>query len=128
MPLFNETPTAGGYSLATNHLQQVFIIGGDYKQRAGKYANMATFDQEQWRIVDTGQHGLRTAMRCEELICIATGKSSNDISFDGGISWRILANTSAEKNDQGFYTLASNQGLFLAAGAKGKLAIYTFRH
>ena len=127
VPLFNQTPTAGGYSLATNHLQQVFIIGGDYKQRSGKYANMATLDQEQWRTVDTGQHGLRTAMRCEELLCIATGKSSNDISFDGGTTWRMLANTSAEKNDQGFYTLASNQGLFLAAGAKGKVAIYSFR-
>ncbi|KGJ96867.1 WD40/YVTN/BNR-like repeat-containing protein [Colwellia psychrerythraea] len=127
VPLYNETSTAGGYSLAINHLQQVFIIGGDYKQRAGNYANMATFHNDQWAIVDTGQHGLRTAMRCEGLVCITTGKNSNDISFDGGLSWRILANTSAEKNNHGFYTLASNQGLFLGAGAKGNVAIYSFR-
>jgi len=127
VPLFNETSTAGGYSLAMNHVQQLFIIGGDYKQRSGNYANMATFHKEQWDVVDTGQHGLRTAMQCEYLVCITTGKSSTDISFDGGISWRILTSPSTENNDQGFYTLASSQGLFLAAGAKGKVAIYSFR-
>lgn len=128
VPLFNETPTAGGYSLGLNNQQQVFIVGGDYKQRPAKYANMATLNKKQWSQVDTGQHGLRTAMQCEGLICIATGKTSSDISFDGGTTWRILANNSAEKNDQGFYTLASHQGLFLAAGAKGKVAIYSLRH
>lgn len=127
VPLFDQTPTAGGYGLAINHLQQVFILGGDYKQRSGNYVNMAMVDKGQWRTVNSGQYGLRTAMQCEDLVCITTGKTSNDISFDGGNNWQVLTNTSAEKGNQGFYTLASHQGLFLAAGAKGKVAIFSFR-
>jgi photosystem II stability/assembly factor-like uncharacterized protein len=30
VPLFSATQTAGGYGLAINHQQQIFVVGGDY--------------------------------------------------------------------------------------------------
>lgn len=124
VPLFKQTQTAGGYALALNNQQQVFVLGGDYLQRPASYANIATLIQKQWREVKAGQRGLRTAMSCSENICIMTGKTGSDISTDGGQHWQIFNDISAPKNDQGFYTLASDNGLFLAAGTDGKVAIY----
>jgi hypothetical protein len=73
--------------------------------------------------VDNGQHGLRTAMSCQQSTCIATGKTSSDISFDNGKTWRILSNTKQQPNEQGFYTLSADNGVFLAAGENGKVAV-----
>lgn len=128
VPLFQQTQTAGGYALALNNQQQVFVLGGDYLQRPASYANIATFVDKQWRPIDAGQRGLRTAMSCSDNICIASGKTGNDISTDGGQHWQAFDDTSADKNDQGFYTIASGNGLFLAAGAQGKVAIYRTSH
>ncbi|NQY34331.1 MAG: oxidoreductase [Alteromonadaceae bacterium] len=132
VPLYNKTQTAGGYGLAVNHLEQIFVVGGDYQQRNNTYPNMATLTNNQWKLVSSGQHGLRTAMSCQGKICIATGKNANDISYDGGKSWQVLNNLAAEENDKGFYTLASDgmasDGmLFLGAGHSGKVGILSFR-
>lgn len=127
VPLFNKTQTAGGYGLAlndsSNNRQQVFVLGGDYKQRENSYQNIATLIDNHWVSSNSGQHGLRTAMSCQQNTCITTGKTSSDISFDHGKTWQILANSSFAKNEQGFYTLAADNGIFLAAGEKGKVAI-----
>jgi photosystem II stability/assembly factor-like uncharacterized protein len=127
IPLYSETQTAGGYGVALNHQQQVFVVGGDYEQRPASYQNMVTLEGNTWKPVNTGKHGLRTAMSCEGLICISTGKTSNDISFNGGKTWRVLENDKAQKDNQGFYTLGSSNMLFLAAGAKGRIGVYSFR-
>ena len=127
VPLFNETQTAGGYGLALNSQQQLFVLGGDYQQRPAKYANMATLINDQWHVVNAGEHGLRTAMSCEGVICIATGKTSSDISYNNGKNWQILKNNNSIKDDQGFYTLASDDMVFLAAGASGKIGVLSFK-
>jgi len=123
VPLFANTQTAGGYGLALNTQQQVFVVGGDYEQRPAKYENIATVIDNQWQSVDSGQLGLRTAMTCQKNVCIATGKTSSDISFDNGKTWQILDNKQAKKDDQGFYVIASDQQVFLAAGSQGKVGI-----
>jgi len=125
VPLFDNTQTAGGYGLALNTQQQVFVVGGDYEQRPAKYENIAIFIENQWQTIDAGQHGLRTAMTCQNNVCIATGKTSSDISFDNGKTWQALNNKQAKKDDQGFYTVASDQHVFLAAGSQGKVGILT---
>jgi photosystem II stability/assembly factor-like uncharacterized protein len=127
VPLFSVTQTAGGYGLALNHQQQIFVVGGDYQQRSMSYPNIATLKNEQWQPVSTGQHGLRSAMSCQGNICIATGKTSSDISYNAGKNWQVLANSHAKKDDKGFYTLASDGMMFLAAGADGKVGVYSFR-
>ena len=127
VPLFNKTQTAGGYGLTVNHLAKIFVVGGDYQQRNSTYPNMAILTNNQWQRVDSGQHGLRTAMSCQGKICIATGKNANDISYDGGKSWQVLNNSTAEENDKGFYTLASDGKLFLGAGHSGKIGILSFK-
>lgn len=123
VPLFQETQTAGGYGLALNHSGQPFVLGGDYEQRPKKYSNMATLIDGVWQKVDAGENGLRTAMSCQNNICLATGKTNSDISFDDGKSWQILPNNNAKLGDKGFYTLDANNGKFLAAGSEGKVAI-----
>jgi photosystem II stability/assembly factor-like uncharacterized protein len=123
VPLFNETETAGGYGLALNAQEQLFVVGGDYQQRSGEYQNMATFSNNKWQSVNSGQHGLRTAMSCQVNTCITTGKTSSDISFDGGKTWQKVLGPNQKNNAQGFYTLASDQQIFLAAGAQGKVGI-----
>jgi len=126
VPLFQQTQTAGGYALALNTQQQVFVLGGDYLQRSASYANIATLLGQQWQQVDAGQRGLRTAMACSKNTCIASGKTGSDISYNAGQQWQAFDDTAAAKNHQGFYTLAGGNGFILAAGAQGKVAIYQF--
>jgi len=123
VPLFNQADTAGGYGLGLNSDQQLFVVGGDYQQRAKAYPNIATYVNDQWQTIEAGQHGLRTAMTCQSNTCLITGKTSSDISYDGGKSWQVLPNKNAAINDKGFYTLASDNNMFLAAGADGKIGV-----
>lgn len=127
VPLFSDTQTAGGYGLALNHQQQIFVVGGDYEQRPASYPNISTFTNNTWQAVSAGQHGLRSAMSCQGYICITTGKTSSDISFNAGKSWQVLDNPMGKKEDKGFYTLASSKMIFLAAGSDGKVGVYSFR-
>jgi photosystem II stability/assembly factor-like uncharacterized protein len=124
VPIFQKTSTAGGYGLALNRKQQVFVLGGDYQQRVGHYSNIATYVAKQWQQVDAKERGLRTAMSCIDATCITTGKTSSDISHDDGKTWREFDDKTAGEGNRGFYTLASGKDIFLAAGSKGKVAIY----
>lgn len=124
LPIYKKTQTAGGYGLALNSAQQLFAVGGDYLQRPASYTNIATYSDQRWQAVDAGQRGLRTAMTCSFSTCIASGKTGSDISFNYGQHWRPFDDVAGNIHEQGFYTLASDNGLFLAAGANGKVAIY----
>ena len=55
-------------------------------------------------------------MSCQSNTCISTGKTSSDISLDSGRTWKVL-------KGQGFYTLSSDKGVFIAAGANGTVGI-----
>ncbi|MFT6897620.1 MAG: photosystem II stability/assembly factor-like uncharacterized protein [Paraglaciecola sp.] len=127
LPLYNDSQTAGGYGLALNHLMQPFVIGGDYQQRLAKYTNMASLINGQWQKVDTGERGLRTAMSCQGNICITTGKTGIDISYNGGKTWQPLTNNAAKIGDKGFYTIAADKFVFLAAGANGRVGVLSFK-
>jgi len=127
VPLYQATQYAGGYGLALNHLQQLFVVGGDFEQRSGNYSNITTLIDGVWKKVNAGEKGLRSAMSCQAEICISTGKTSSDISFDHGHSWQTLNNNNAVVGDKGFYTLAADGFIFLAAGAEGKVGILSFK-
>jgi photosystem II stability/assembly factor-like uncharacterized protein len=124
VPLFQATQTSGGYGLALNSLQQLFSLGGDYQQRTKMYDNIVRLHQGEWQHVNAGKRGLRTAMSCSYAICIATGKTGNDISDDHGKTWLTFDDDKGDANDRGFYTIASDAGVFLAAGVNGKIGIY----
>lgn len=126
LPLFKDTQTAGGYGLGLNHLMQPFVIGGDYQQRSAKYANMASLINGQWQDVDAGERGLRTAMSCQGNICISTGKTGMDISYNAGKTWHLLGNNTANIGDKGFYTISADEFVFLAAGADGGVGVLSF--
>ncbi|WOX06178.1 beta propeller repeat protein [Microbulbifer pacificus] len=120
VPLHRESQTSGGYALSLNSLGEVFVMGGDYTNRPGTYPNLASYDQGQWNLADNGQRGLRTAMSCIKSTCVASGKTSSDISFDDGKTWQPLAGP-------GFYTLAAGGNLLLGAGAEGTVGILTLQ-
>lgn len=122
VPLYDDTQTAGGYGLALNSQGHLFVLGGDYQQRPAQYSNIA-MKSHNWFQVDAGQRGLRTAMKCFKLRCIATGKTGSDFSMDGGISWQSLDNKLAKEGDRGFYTIANQGKIFVAAGANGKIGV-----
>jgi len=126
-PIYNETQTAGGYGLALNIKEQAFVLGGDYLQRPKKYANLATYHSGLWHKVNAGENGLRTAMNCQESICLMTGKTGNDISFNHGKTWTAFSSAKQGDSDNGFYTIAGDNMLFLAAGANGAIGILSFR-
>ncbi|SDZ87140.1 WD40/YVTN/BNR-like repeat-containing protein [Microbulbifer marinus] len=116
VPLHQKTQTAGGYALALNQRGDVFVMGGDFQDRPGKYNNLAMRDTDGWHVADNDQRGLRTAMACIESTCVASGKTASDISFDHGVSWQPLGG-------EGFYTLAAGSDLILGAGADGRVGV-----
>ena len=126
LPLHKDTQTAGGYGLGLNHLMQPFVIGGDYQQRSATYPNMASLIDGQWQKVDAGERGLRTAMSCQGNICITSGKTGLDISYNAGKTWQALSNNGAKVGDKGFYTLAADKFVFLAGGADGGVGVLSF--
>jgi len=118
VPLHDKTATSGSYALGLNSKEQVVVVGGDYKDRTGAYINAAINVNGQFTALDTGQNGLRTAISCIDGLCMLTGKTGTDISFDDGLSWQA----SPVAQGEGFYTIISNGDVFLAAGEKGKVA------
>lgn len=118
VPLHDKTQTSGGYALALNSRGEVFVMGGDYQNRAGEYNNLAQLSDSGWQLADNGRRGLRTAMACTGSLCVASGKTASDVSFDDGSTWQILPG-------EGFYTLAAGESVILGAGADGHVGIIT---
>jgi len=119
VPLHQKTKTSGAYALALNNKDQLFVMGGDYLKRDGKYKNLALLNNKTWLNLDNKDNGLRTALACVKSTCITTGKLSSDISYDDGLTWQAL-NSNIK---HGFYTLASNHKIILAAGADGTIGV-----
>lgn len=116
VPLHAETQTSGGYALAQNRRGEVFVMGGDYRDRPGNYRNLAALTGGGWKVAGNGQRGLRTAMACTRDICVASGKTASDISFDDGHNWQPMPGP-------GYYTLAAGDKLILGAGADGRIGL-----
>jgi len=74
-----------------------------------------------WQRVDIAK---KASLRGSAVYQHSLWGTGSDISTDKGKNWRIFDDISAAKNDQGFSTLASDKGLFLAAGVDGKVALY----
>jgi len=130
VPLYKNTQTSGGYSVALNHLEQPFVIGGDYLQRQIEYPNIAKKTNGHWQLVKTSGIGLRTAMSCQNSTCIATGKTAIDISFDAGNTWQEFTSPAKSESTDvilGFYSLASDNMVFLAAGSGGKIGVLSLK-
>ena len=123
VPIFDDTQTAGGYGLALNSNQQLFVMGGDYQQRPKSYTNLAMYDEGRWHVIDARNRGLRTAMSCQQNICLTTGKTGSDISFNHGHTWQPFDASPDKKGDKGFYTVTGGQGIFLTAGAEGRVGV-----
>ncbi|WP_193164656.1 WD40/YVTN/BNR-like repeat-containing protein [Microbulbifer hainanensis] len=116
VPLHRDTQTSGGYALALNRGGEIFVMGGDFQDRPSRYNNLSMLQGDRWRAADNGQRGLRTAMACVERVCVASGKTASDISFNDGHSWQPLPG-------EGFYTLAAGKDRILGAGANGRVGV-----
>ncbi|MBN7819644.1 WD40/YVTN/BNR-like repeat-containing protein [Bowmanella yangjiangensis] len=116
LPIHQLGQTGGAYAIGLNSNNEVFALGGDFQDRPGKYPNLAKLTAQGAQRLDAGERGLRTAMACIEAICLATGKTGTDISYDHGISWQAFS-------EQGFYTLAADKQTFVGAGHDGRVGI-----
>lgn len=121
VPIHNSAKTAGGYGLAFNSLEQLFVVGGDYEHREMPYRNIAMLTRFAWKSPKAPMVGLRTAMSCSNAVCLATGKLFTDISTDHGQSWQNLP---INGKNQGFYTLTQQNGNFVAAGHDGRVSFF----
>lgn len=130
VPLYQDTQTSGGYSVSLNHLEQPFVVGGDYLKRQMAYPNLAKKTGEHWELVKTSGVGLRTAMSCQDRICITTGKTATDISFNAGNTWQQFISQQSKGSTNvtpGFYSLASDNKVFVGAGANGKIGVLSLK-
>lgn len=116
VPLHQKTQTSGGYALALNAKQQLFVLGGDYLHRSDQYTNIAMKVGQKWVVPKNSNNGLRTAMSCIGKICINTGMQYSDISYDDGVSWQTFA-------ESGYYTLTADDEIFLGAGHDGRIGV-----
>ncbi|GGO65625.1 WD40/YVTN/BNR-like repeat-containing protein [Bowmanella pacifica] len=114
LPIHRQGQTGGAYAIGLNGKNEVFVLGGDFQDRPGKYPNLAKLTAQGAKVIQAGERGLRTAMACINAICLATGKTGTDISYDHGASWQAFS-------EQGFYTLAANEQSFLGAGHDGRV-------
>ena len=115
-PLHQANATSGGFALAINTKQQLFVVGGDYKNRQATYQNLATKINGHWIKPSNTTRGLRTSMSCFDNVCVTSGKLFSDISYDHGTTWQPLAGS-------GFYTTAAQNNIILGAGDNGRIGV-----
>jgi hypothetical protein len=100
-PLFMNQgkETTGANSIAVNPSDpfQLFVVGGDYKNDTIQQGNslLIRVDPFQQTTPYTPPHGYRSSVDyidAKRLICCGT--SGVDVSFDGGLHWKLISNRS----------------------------------
>lgn len=119
-PVSQGTPTTGMYSFAI-FKDQITVVGGDYSQDALTNANHF-YSQDGGKSWHAPASGVRGYRECVEFITgsewLSVGPSGIDVSTDGGVTWRGLADErglhTARKARKGTLVLltGSSQGIY----------------
>ena len=94
------------------------------KDEAGFFDSIAFWDNDNGLLLGDPVDGFYVVKKTT--VCITSGKTGNDISFNAGKSWQSL-DASDKQDITGFYTLAASDMVFLAAGADGKIGVVSFK-
>jgi hypothetical protein len=116
--------TTGANSIAINPLNsnQAFIVGGDFKNDSVQSGNSLLIQINPFRqqTPNTPPHGYRSCVEyINENQMICCGTSGVDVSYDGGLHWKLIS-------DKSFHVCRksrSGNAVFLAGG-HGTIAIW----
>lgn len=120
-----ETPLAGSATagvfggLALGKGRAV-VVGGDYKDELRNGASIALLEEtEIWTPPNAGTPRLLEGVgRLDARTLIAVGPRGTALSTDEGQSWRQV-------DDEAFHAIACARGTCVAAGAKGRVGVWT---
>ncbi len=94
VPLFGDTASAGGFSVAQGYEFRHVAVGGDYKKPAERKGTAAYFDNYLggWFVAKTMPSGFRSAVDYDPKTdtWITVGPNGTDVSTDDGRNWRPL--------------------------------------
>lgn len=117
-PLAGST-TAGLFGGLALGKDRAVVVGGDYKDELRGGPNLALFEEfDLWTPPHEGAPRLLEGVgRLDAKTLIAVGPRGTSISVDNGQSWRQV-------DGEAFHTIACRAGTCVAAGAKGKVAVW----
>jgi len=93
----SETSGANSIAINPDNTNQAFIVGGDFKHDTAQYGNslLVQLNPFSQKAPITPPHGYRSCVEYineNQLICCGT--SGVDISYDGGIHWKLISDKS----------------------------------
>lgn len=113
-------PGAGIFSMAYSNAHLV-MVGGAYEDYESTNGNIEVYDlyrNEKVEVI-TPPNGYRSGVACIDSTCLSTGTTGTDVSFDGGVTWKQL-------NEERYFSIAVNNGVFYLSGPKGALASFKY--
>ena len=106
----------GGLALGKD---RAVVVGGDYKDELRSGVSLALFEEfDIWTPPHEGTPRLLEGVgRLDAKTLIAVGPRGTSVSADDGQSWRQV-------DDEAFHAIACRAGTCVAAGGKGKVAVW----
>jgi photosystem II stability/assembly factor-like uncharacterized protein len=120
-PMVSGKESQGIFSIAIDDNNDIFIAGGDYKNKEESQSSFYFTDDEgiTWHKPETGPAGYRSSLWLgENNLMFTTGTGGSNISEDAGRSWKTLTG-------DGFNIVAGCKacGFVIFAGSKGKTGL-----
>jgi len=122
-PIAHGNASSGIFSIASTNAKHVVVVGGDYRdpKRASAVAAYSDDGGKTWQLFKQQPGGYRSAVACEELICVSIGPNGEDVSMRNvsGAGW----NPTDALNLNAVAFLDFRHGW--AVGPKGTIAIFS---
>lgn len=109
---------AGTFAMAYINGKLV-LIGGAYAEYDNSKGNISIIDVVGRQNIEVGKApiGYRSGIACHNNVCICTGTTGTDISFDAGVNWKQVS-------DVRYFTVKFKGDRFYLSGPKGRYAQY----
>jgi photosystem II stability/assembly factor-like uncharacterized protein len=112
--------TAGVFGGLALGKDRAVVVGGDYKDELRAGVSLALFEEfDMWTPPNAGTSRLLEGVgRLDAKTLVAVGPRGTALSTDDGQSWRQV-------DEEAFHAIACARGTCVAAGAKGRVAVWT---
>lgn len=113
------SPSAGVFGGLALGKDRAIVVGGDYKDELRAGVSLAIFEQfDIWTPPNEGTPRLLEGVgRLDAKTLIAVGPRGTALSTDDGQSWKQV-------DEQAFHAIACGRGTCVAAGGKGRVAVW----
>lgn len=104
-----------GTALSRN---QLVLVGGSYLDSTASMQTSGVLNIETGKFKPSIQPvlGYRSGVACIKSVCLATGRTGTDISFDAGLNWESF-------NHEAYYTVVAHQKQFYFTGKNGRFKV-----